>query len=355
MVEHKRSLKRFRFLGLFLVLVPLSFVLYYLHANTTLTFLVTAAALAALTRVLAESTAIIAERVSNTLAALANVTLGNAVEFFVAIFALREGLVDMVKASIVGSILINVLLLIGLSMFIGGMKYQEQKFNKDSSGLYSTMLMVVVVGLGLPSLYAIIAHKPEGMSLPVSIVLGTIYFLSLLYTLVTHKYLFVVERDLPHEDHSRWSTLVVVAVLIGSTVALGFESLLLVNTIEPFIMSTGLSQTFIGLVVIALLTNVPELLTAISFAHRDNMTLSLEIGMSSALQIALFVVPVLVLVSPALTGTALNLVFTPFELIAVVITAMLANYIGSDGVCHWVEGAELVAVYMLIAIAFYFI
>ena len=338
-----------------LVIVPVSILLYYLHANVILTFLVIAAALAAITRILAESTRIIAERVSNTVAALANVTFGNAVEFFVAIFALRQGLVQMVKASIIGSIIINVLLLVGLSMFIGGMKYQEQKFNKDSSGLYSTMLMVVVVGLGLPSLYEILVGKPENMSLSVSIVLGTIYILSLLYTLFTHRHLFVVERDLPHDDHKRSSTLATIGVLIGATLLLGFESQLLVYTIEPFIMSTGLTQTFIGLVVIALLTNIPELMTAINFAHQDNMTLSLEIGMSSALQIALFVVPVLVLISPAVTGNALSLVFTPFELIAVVITAMLANYIGSDGVCHWVEGAELVAVYMLIAIAFYFI
>lgn len=341
--------------GPLLLIVPVSFLLYYLHANTLLTFLVIAAAAAAITRVMAESTGIIASRVSNTVAALVNVTFGNAVEFFVAIFALRQGLVQMVKASIIGSIIINVLLLVGLAMFIGGLKYQEQKFNKDSSGLYSTMLMVVVVGLGLPSMYAIIVAKPVSMSLPVSVVLGTIYILSLLYTLVTHKHLFIVERDVPHEDYSRWSTLIAAAVLIGATVLLGFESLLLVNTIEPVIKSTGLTQTFIGLVVIALLTNVPELLTAITFASRDNMTLSLEIGMSSALQIALFVVPVLVLVSSAVTGNTLDLVFTPFELVAVVITAMLANYIGSDGVCHWVEGAELVAVYMLIAIAFYFI
>jgi len=338
-----------------LVIVPASLVLYYLHANAILTFLVMAAALAAVTRILAESTAVIAQRVSNTVAALANVTFGNAVEFFVAIFALRQGLVEMVKASIVGSIIINVLLLVGLSMFVGGMKYQEQKFNKDSSGLYSTMLMVVVVGLGLPSLYAIIAGKPENMSLSVSIVLGTIYILSLLYTLVTHRHLFVVERDIPHEDHGRWPTFAAVTVLLGATALLGYESALLVNVVEPFISSTGLSQMFIGLVVIALLTNVPELLTAIGFARQDNMTLSLEIGMSSALQIALFVVPVLVFISPAVTGNTLNLVFTPFELIAVVVTAMLANYIGADGVCHWVEGAELVAVYMLIAIAFYFI
>jgi len=320
-----------------------------------LTFLAIAAALAAITRVLAESTRIIAERVSNTIAALANVTFGNAVEFFIAIFALRQGLVEMVKASIVGSIIVNVLLLIGLSMFIGGLKYQEQKFNKDSSGLYSTMLMVVVVGLGLPSLYVILVGKPESMSLSVSIVLGTIYILSLLYTLVTHRHLFVVERDLPQEDHKRSSTIATISVLIGATLLLGFESQLLVNTVKPFIMSTGLTQTFIGLVVVALLTNVPELMTAISFAYQDNMTLSLEIGMSSALQIALFVVPVLVLVSPVVTGNALSLVFTPFELIAVVITAMLANYIGSDGVCHWVEGAELVAVYLLIAIVFSFL
>ncbi|MDO8637102.1 MAG: calcium/proton exchanger [Dehalococcoidia bacterium] len=352
--QHHR--RQYHFLDLLLIFVPLSFVLYYLQIDSVITFFVTAIALAGITYFIAESTSIIARRVSNTISALINATFGNVVEFFIAIFALRDGLVSLVKASITGSIVINVLLLIGLSMLAGGLKYKEQRFNKDSAGVASTMLIIMVVGLALPSLYNITVGKPEQtMSFAVSIILGIIYLLSLLYTLVTHKHLFVVERKGPHDEHSRWSTRTAVIILLIATALVSFESSILVKTIQPLIKLGGFTETFVGLVFIAILTNIPEHLSAINFARKNNMTLSLEIGMSSALQIALFVVPVLVLVSSLYLGNPLDLVFSPFELVAVVITAMIANYISSDGVCHWLEGAQLIAVYSLIATVFYFI
>lgn len=352
----QQRLRQIHVLDLLLVFVPFSFILYYLHVNSTVTFFVTAIAIAAITHFIAESTSIIARQVSNTISALINATFGNVVEFFIAIFALRDGLTNLVKASITGSIVVNVLLLIGLAMLSGGIKYKEQRFNKDSAGVASTMLIIMVVGLALPSLYSMTVGKPtQTMSFAVSIILGTIYLLSLLYTLVTHKHLFVVERKGPHDEHGRWSTRTAVIILLMATVLVSFESSIIVNTIEPLIQLGGFTETFIGLVFISLLTNIPEHLSAIAFARKNNMTLSLEIGMSSALQIALFVVPILVLVSSFYVGNALDLVFSPFELVAVVITAMIANYIGSDGVCHWLEGAQLIAVYSLIATVFYFL
>ncbi len=343
-------------LDAFLIFVPISLALDYLHVSVILSFITSAAAIAALTHLMAESTAIIARRVSNTISALFNATFGNAVELFVAIFALQDGLVELVKASITGSIIINVLLLIGLSMFTGGLKYKEQRFNKEAAGIASTMLIIVVVGLGMPSMYSMIVRKPaETMSIAVSIVLGVIYVLGLVYSLWTHRHLFVVEREAMDDDHGRWSTKTAVAILLGSTVLAGFESAVLVHAIEPLTRLSGITQQFMGLVFIALLTNIPEHLSAMSFARKNNMTLSLEIGMSSAIQIALFVVPILVLISSAVVGTPLDLVFSPFELAAVIITAMLANYFSADGVCHWLEGAQLIAVYLLIAIAFYFL
>jgi Ca2+:H+ antiporter len=348
---------RFHFLDAFLVFVPVSIVLYYIKANEVLTFFITAAAIIAISHVIIESTDIIARRVSTTVSALINATFGNAIEFFIAVFALRQGLVDMVKASMVGSIVINVLLLIGLSMFFGGLKYKEQRFNKDSAGVSSTMLIIVVVGLVLPSVYNMVQDKPApAMSLAVSVVLGIVYLLSLLYTFVTHKHLFLVEREAPSTTtHRLWSLPTAAIILLIAIGLAGFESNLLVNSITPLITDMGLTQRFVGFVVIALLTNISEHISAVSFARKNNMTMSLEIGMSSALQIALFVVPVLVLLSTALTGTTLDLVFGPFSLIALVMTAMIANYISADGICHWLEGAQLIAVYVLIAIAFYFI
>ena len=353
----KKKLKfHFHILDIFLLLIPVSLTLYYLKINSTFTFIATAGAIAGITHLMAESTSIIAGRVSTTISALINATFGNAVEFLIAIFALQSGLVEMVKASITGSIIINVLLLIGLSMLAGGLKYKEQKFNKDSAGLSSTMLIIAVFGLAMPSLYSMIVGKPEKeMSFAVSIILGVIYLLSLLYTFGTHRHLFTVERQAPDEKKGRWALRSAVIILLLSTAAAGLESNALVESIKPIVNKTGLTETFMGLVFVALLTNIPEHVSAMTFARRNNMTLALEIGMSSALQIALFVVPILVLVSSTMAGGTLDLVFNPFELAAVLITAMIANYIGSDGICHWVEGAQLIAVYMLIAVAFYFL
>ena len=352
----KKEVLPFHVLDVFLLFFPISLAAFYLKVSPLFTFLVTAAAIAGITHLMAESTTVIAEHVSTTISALINATFGNAVEFLVAIFALQNDLVELVKASITGSIIINVLLLIGLSMVAGGLKYKEQKFNKESAGLSSTMLIIAVVGLAMPSLYSMVVNKPQpAMSYGVSIVLGITYLLSLVYTLGTHRHLFVVERQALDKEAGRWSLRTAVIVLLLAIVAAGFESDALVASIKPLVGKMGLTETFMGLVFVALLTNIPEHISAMSFARRNNMTLSLEIGMSSALQIALFVVPVLVLVSSALPGGTLDLVFSPFELAAVIVTAMIANYIGSDGVCHWVEGAQLIAVYVLIAIAFYFL
>jgi Ca2+:H+ antiporter len=214
------------------------------------------------------------------------------------------------------------------------------------------------VGLGMPSLYSLLTDKPtHALSLSVSIVMGIIYLLGLLYTLVTHKHLFMVEREAPNaaSHNHRWSLNTSIMILIGTIGLAGLVSYILVETVTPHIGDMGFSQTFLGLVIVAILTNIPEHISALSFARKNNMTLSLEIGMSSALQIALFVVPVLVLLSTTLTGTTLNLEFNTFALVSLFMTAMIANYIGSDGVCHWLEGAQLIAVYVLIATAFYFV
>jgi Ca2+:H+ antiporter len=353
----KSNISRFHFLDIFLLFAPASIALYYVNANPVLTFVITAASVVGISHVIIEATDIIARRVSTSISALINATFGNAIEFFIAIFALRNGLVDLVKASIIGSIILNVLLLIGLAMLFGGLKYKEQSFNKDSAGLSSTMLMIVLAGLVLPSMYSMLVGKPaRSMSLAVSVVLGVVYLLSLLYILVTHKHLFIVERGAIMPSTSRpWSLPYAVIILLLAIGLGSYESYLLVNTLTPHFTSWGLTEKFLGLVIIAALTNIPEHLSAVTFARQNNMTLSLEIGMSSALQIALFVAPVLVLISTSLTGHALDLDFGPFLLISLVMTAMIANYLSSDGICHWLEGVQLIAVYVLIAIAFFFI
>ena len=355
-MTNKQLKWHFHLLDIFLLFVPVSIIFYFLHAASLPSFLITAAALIGMAHLMAESTSIIANRVSSTISALINATFGNAVELFIAVFSLRAGLFALVTASITGSILLNVLLLIGLAMLAGGLKFKEQKFNKDSAGLSSTMLFVAVVGLSIPSLYKMMVGTPSHqMSLAVSGILGIVYILSLIYTLVTHRHMFVVERQPPEENHDRWTEKGAVVVLLVITILAGFASDILVNSIQPLVGKTGFTDAFVGLVFVAILTNIPEITSAMAFARKNHMTLSLEIGMSSALQIALFVVPILILVSPLIVHGGFDLVFTPFELVAVVVTAMIANYIGADGICHWVEGAQLIAVYLLMATAFYFL
>jgi Ca2+:H+ antiporter len=355
-VTNKQLKWHFHLLDIFLLFVPVSIIFYFLHAASLPSFLITAAALIGMAHLMAESTSIIANRVSSTISALINATFGNAVELFIAVFSLRAGLFALVTASITGSILLNVLLLIGLAMLAGGLKFKEQKFNKDSAGLSSTMLFVAVVGLSIPSLYKMMVGTPSHqMSLAVSGILGIVYILSLIYTLVTHRHMFVVERQPPEENHDRWTEKGAIVVLLVITILAGFASDILVNSIQPLVGKTGFTDAFVGLVFVAILTNIPEITSAMAFARKNHMTLSLEIGMSSALQIALFVVPILILVSPLIVHGGFDLVFTPFELVAVVVTAMIANYIGADGICHWVEGAQLIAVYLLMATAFYFL
>ncbi|MFY9812838.1 MAG: calcium/proton exchanger [Dehalococcoidales bacterium] len=355
-MTNKQLKWHFHLLDIFLLFVPVSIIFYFLHAASLPSFLITAAALIGMAHLMAESTSIIANRVSSTISALINATFGNAVELFIAVFSLRAGLFALVTASITGSILLNVLLLIGLAMLAGGLKFKEQKFNKDSAGLSSTMLFVAVVGLSIPSLYKMMVGTPSHqMSLAVSGILGIVYILSLIYTLVTHRHMFVVERQPPEENHDRWTEKGAIVVLLVITILAGFASDILVNSIQPLVGKTGFTDAFVGLVFVAILTNIPEITSAMAFARKNHMTLSLEIGMSSALQIALFVVPILILVSPLIVHGGFDLVFTPFELVAVVVTAMIANYIGADGICHWVEGAQLIAVYLLMATAFYFL
>jgi Ca2+:H+ antiporter len=164
-----------------------------------------------------------------------------------------------------------------------------------------------------------------------------------------------VERQAPEDNHDRWTLKGAVILLFVITLLAGLESDFLVNAVTPLVGKTGLTEVFVGLVFVALLTNIPEITSAMAFARKNHMTLSLEIGMSSALQISLFVVPILILISPLVIQGGFDLIFTPFELVAVLVTAMIANYISSDGVCHWVEGAQLIAVYLLMASAFYFL
>ncbi|MDD5093298.1 MAG: calcium/proton exchanger [Dehalococcoidia bacterium] len=345
--------------GSLLILAPLSIALNTLDIAPVAVFIVTLLSLIPISSLVSRSTQELSLRTATVVGSLLNATFGNIIELMIAIFAINQGLQEMVMASLAGSIILNILLLIGVSMIAGGLKHRDQTFNTSSVGVSSTMLLIAVAGLALPTIYAELAeptvhteHSVILMSRAVSITLGVTYLLSLVFVLFTHRHLFVSQREA--SEPATWST-AKAAMILGLSVGLAaIESNILVGVIQPIIDTTHLHQAFVGLVVIAVITNIPEHMAAIQFGLRDNITLSLEIGMNSAIQIALFVVPILVLISPLL-GTSMSLAFPPFLIVGMILSVMIINYIGSDGICNWLEGVQLVAVYAIIAIAFYFV
>jgi len=349
----RTSMREWTFKYLWYIFIPISIWLYLAHFNPISVLTTAALAIIPLTYHIAKSTQQLSLRTNTVVGSLLNATFGNAIELMIAIFAIQAGLVEMVKASIIGSIILNILLLIGLSILFGGLKYREQTFNRDSAGVASTMLLIAVAGLSLPTIYVVITGKSAIiMSRAVSITLGITYLLSLVFVLFTHRHLFVAKRDAI--EQLIWDVRKSVLVLLLSTGLAALESHILVDALQPIIDAAHLHETFVGLVIIAIITNVPEHLAAIRYGRRNNITLSLEIGMNSAIQIALFVAPILVFISPLL-AVEMSLAFAPFQMVAMILTVMIINYIGADGICNWLEGVQLVAVYIIIAIAFYFI
>ena len=337
-----------------LVFVPLAIVLGRLPVDPLLRFAVAAIALVPLAIVLARATEDLSAYFNPTVASLFNATAGNIVEILIAYFALRAGLIEVVKASIVGSVLVNILLLIGLSVFIGGFKFPVQKFNRQVAGVASSMLLVSIIGMAVPTVYGLTSDGPvDTMSRAISLALGGIYLLGLVFTLVTHRSVFRVAQ--PVERRRGLLPLhTLVAILVGITVAAALVSSVLVESIQPVTASLNLTGAFIGLVVIAVLTNVSEKVAAVTYALRNQMDLSMSIGMNSATQIALFAAPIIVLIGWAI-GQPMSLVFTPFEMVAMVASVLVLNHIAADGECNWLEGAQLLTVYMIIIIAFFFV
>ena len=342
-----------------LLFVPISFVCAFILKNPILTFITAILSIIPLARVIGFATKELVLKSNPMMGGLVNATFGNIIELMIAIMALSQGLIQLVKASIIGSIIGNLLLLIGLSVFVGGFKYKEQKFNKDSVGVSSTMLIIAVAGLAIPTVYALTVKHDFGtvqiLSDGVAIVLAIIYLAGLVFALFTHKHLFDASDEIKAaKENSLVSRNVAIIILLISTVFVAFESHLVVKYVEVAAGSLGFTQTFIGVVVIAIITNIAEKANAVHFSLENKLDVALEIGLSSAIQIALFVVPILMLISHFM-GYGFSLVFSMFEIIAMVFAVMIINYLSSDGRCNWLEGAQLISVYLIIVTAFYFI
>ncbi len=347
-------------LNVLLVFVPLAVVLEYLHSDPIWSFLTSALAIIPLAGILGKATEHLTSHVGTGIGGLLNASLGNAAELIIALAALREGLHDVVKASLTGSILGNILLVLGASMLAGGLKHERQKFNLTAAGTGSSLLLLAAVGLVIPAMFHLtsadrgVAIEQE-LSVEISIVLFIIYMLNLLFALKTHKHLFGgVALDAHDLGGPRWSQGRAIAVLTVATALIAFLSEFLVGSIEPAAQSLGLTQVFVGVILVALVGNAAEHSTAVMVAMKNKMDLALGIAVGSSLQIALFVAPALVFVS-YLFGTPMDLIFTPFEVAAVTVSVLIVGFVSMDGESHWMEGVMLIGVYVMLAIAFYFL
>jgi Ca2+:H+ antiporter len=340
-------------LGILLVFIPISIALELIHANGILVFIAAALAIIPLAGFMGKATEELSKQVGAGVGGLLNATFGNATELIIAIFALQAGLFEVVKASLTGGIIGNMLLITGCSMFLGGLKREKQTFNSRVQGVNSTMLALAAVGLIMPALVSHLFdfNTVETLSLGISAILIVTYVCSLIFSLKTHKHLFDCggEECKPH-----WPRNKAIMVLVLTTAVIALESEFLVGAVETVSQSLGLTELFIGVIVVAIIGNAAEHSTAIMMSIKNNMDLSLGIAMGSSTQIALLIAPVLVFIS-WLWGNPMNLVFNEFEVVAVIAAVLIANMISADGESNWLEGVQLIALYAMMAVVFFLI
>jgi Ca2+:H+ antiporter len=354
-----RLMKSSNLFLLFLVFIPASIYCYFFTSNQTLAFIFSAIAIIPLAWIIGYATKELALQTNPNVGGLINATFGNIVELIIAVFALSKGLLVVVKASLIGSIIGNLLLLIGLSVFFGGLKFKQQRFNRDSASASATMLIIAVTGLAIPTVYAMTANSDgahvQALSDSVAIVLAVIYLAGIVFATYTHKHLFDSSDEIKaSREKPTISWKKAAWILFIATAVVAFEAEILVKGVEGAALSLGMTQTFVGVIIIAIITNIAEKANAIHFAMQDKLDIAIEIGLSSAIQIALFVVPILIFISE-IFGYGFSLVFSMFEIIAVMFAVMIVNYLSSDGRCNWLEGAQLLSVYLILAIAFFFL
>ena len=365
-------------------------VLEYSHSEPLLIFIFAAIALIPLAKLIGDSTEHLATHYGTTIASSLNVTFGNAAEIIIGIVALSAGLVNLVKASIIGSIIGNILLIFGLSLVVGGLKQKEQFFNKENTGYQSSMLFLAIIGLAIPTILSITVLNPttevslvgqgniQFISDVLAFVLLGVYIASIIFTFVTHKHLFAIptmekkedkgqrgtneankvykdidnQRQHPYDSH--WSKKKSILLLGAGVIGVVLVSEVLVSSVEVTIKKFGFGEMFVGAIIVGIVGNAAEHSSAIMLARRGKLDLSIGIAAGSGTQVAIFVVPILVIAGIVL-NRPFNLVFTIYELAVVFLAALILNFIAHDGKSNWFEGIMLTAVYIMIAVGFFFI
>ena len=357
--------------NIFLVLllfIPVSIAAHFLEWGATTVFLTAALGIIPLAGYMGTATEEIAVVTGPNLGGLLNATFGNATELILAFIALKAGLIEVVKATITGSIVSNLLLVMGFSMLLGGLRYKEQKFQPTAARLNASLMNLAVVAILLPTAVeytssGIGEETLQKLSVAVAVILILVYGLTLLFSMKTHAYLYDVgvaefedgeegggEEETKPEDVNLgfW-----IFILLVVTLAVAVESELLVDSLEEATSALGLTALFTGVIVLPIIGNAAEHATAVTVAMKDKMDLSVSVAVGSSMQIALFVAPVLVIAGWAI-GQPMDLNFNPFELVAVTVAVLIANSISSDGESNWLEGSLLLATYMVLGFAFYF-
>ena len=357
-------------LSVLLLFIPVSIAGHFLGWSEQIIFVTAALAIIPLAAWMGTATEEIAVVMGPALGGLLNATFGNATELIIALVALNAGLIDVVKASITGSIIGNLLLVMGFSMLLGGLKYKEQTFQPIVARVNASSLNLAVIAMLLPTAMdytssGIDNDTVQKLSIAVSIVLIGVYGLTLLFSMKTHTYLYddslagldpqeLAEANLASDDdHGEVNLPLWISVLLGCTLLVAVESEFLVSTLEVATKELGLTALFTGVILVPIIGNAAEHATAVTVAMKDKMDLSVSVALGSSLQIALFVAPVLVLAGYVM-GKPMDLSFNPFELVAVAVSVFISNSISSDGRSNWLEGSLLLAAYVVLGFAFYF-
>lgn len=359
-------------LNLLLVFVPLAAAAEWLDWGALPVFAFACVAIIPLAGIMGSATERLASRLGAGVGGLLNASFGNAAELIIALAALRRGLYDVVKASLTGSIIGNVLLVLGLALLAGGLKRERLTFDRAAAAAGSTLLALAAIGLVVPAMFHAIATSAvasaalsqarevtleRSLSFEIAVVLFLAYLLSLVFSLRTHRHLYAGQshREAHDADMDAAPPLRAGATLLAATALVAWMSEILVGRVEEAARALGLTEVFVGVIVVAIIGNAAEHSTAILVALKNKMDLALNIAIGSSIQVALFVAPLLVFLSYVMPHGAMDLRFTVFEVLSVAIAVAVVNMVAQDGESNWLEGALMVAVYVVLGMAFFFL
>jgi Ca2+:H+ antiporter len=339
--------------GVTILLTLAVVVVELLHASEILLFVISGIALIGLAWVLGQATESLGHHSGPRIGGILNATFGNAAELIITIFALSAGLTTIVKASIIGSIIGNVLLVLGASLLFGGIKNGEQTFSATIAGVNASMLAIVAAALALPTIFAATSpgSGPTSLSVEVAVVMLVLYILYLVFYFQSGG--TPVSQEVAEEVHVPFGRTASLVVLLVSTAAVAFVSEAFVSAIQPITEDYGISELFVGVIVVPIVGNIAEHIVGVQIAYKNQMDFSMAISLGSSIQVALLVTPILVFLGPLL-GHPLRLVFTPLELGALAAAVIVTGFVALDGKSNWLEGAMLIGVYLIAALAFFF-